>query len=236
MRQNALLVILARIGSFVPAGAMTLGPIDRVFTRIGASDDLAGGRSTFMVEMTETANILHNATAHSLVLMDEIGRGTSTFDGLSLAWAAADHMAATVRAFTLFATHYFELTGLPQSQPTAANVHLDATEHNGRLVILHTVKPGPANQSYGLQVAALAGVPRAVVKRARRYLAQLEAGRGDNTHGQTVLDFAAPEIEEDALSDADAAVLDAGGSLDPDNLTPREALDLIYQLARLRDR
>ncbi|MEL7024357.1 MAG: DNA mismatch repair protein MutS [Pseudomonadota bacterium] len=236
MRQNALLVILARIGSFVPAGAMTLGPIDRVFTRIGASDDLAGGRSTFMVEMTETANILHNATAHSLVLMDEIGRGTSTFDGLSLAWAAADHMAATVRAFTLFATHYFELTGLPQSQPTAANVHLDATEHNGRLVFLHTVKPGPANQSYGLQVAALAGVPRAVVKRARRYLAQLEAGRGDNTHGQTVLDFAAPEIEEDALSDADAAVLDAVGSLDPDNLTPREALDLIYQLARLRDR
>ncbi|MEL7312517.1 MAG: DNA mismatch repair protein MutS [Pseudomonadota bacterium] len=236
MRQTALLVILARIGSYVPATAMKLGPIDRVFTRIGASDDLAGGRSTFMVEMTETANILHNATEQSLVLMDEIGRGTSTFDGLSLAWAAADHMASTCRAFTLFATHYFELTGLPQSQPTAANVHLDATEHNGRLVFLHSVKPGPANQSYGLQVAALAGVPRAVVKRARRYLAQLEAGRGDQSHGQTTLDFASPEVDEDTLSDADAAVLDAVASLDPDNLSPREALDLLYQLARLRDR
>ncbi|MEL6367458.1 MAG: DNA mismatch repair protein MutS [Pseudomonadota bacterium] len=236
MRQTALLVILARMGSFVPATAMRLGPIDRVFTRIGASDDLAGGRSTFMVEMTETANILHNATGHSLVLMDEIGRGTSTFDGLSLAWAAADHMASTVRAFTLFATHYFELTGLPQSQPTAANVHLDATDHNGRLVFLHSVKPGPANQSYGLQVAALAGVPRAVVKRARRYLAHLEANQGGSDASQATLDFSAVEPEAEGLSDNEAAIIDVVSGLDPDGLSPRDALELIYQLAALSKR
>ena len=154
MRQAALIALLAHIGSFVPADSARFGPLDRIFTRIGAADDLAGGRSTFMVEMTETANILHNATAQSLVLMDEIGRGTSTFDGLSLAWAAAHHIGEQVRAFTLFATHYFELTALATELPACANVHLDATEHGDRLVFLHAVKDGPASRSYGLQVAA----------------------------------------------------------------------------------
>ena len=158
MRQIALIVILARMGSYVPARAARIGPIDRVFTRIGASDDLAGGRSTFMLEMTEAANILNNATAQSLVLMDEIGRGTSTYDGLSLAWACAQHLARSTRPFTLFATHYFELTSLAAQLEGCANVHLDATEHGDKLIFLHTVKEGPANQSYGLQVAALAGV------------------------------------------------------------------------------
>ena len=185
MRQAALIAILAHIGSFVPADSLRIGPIDRIFTRIGASDDLAGGRSTFMVEMTETATILNNATEHSLVLMDEIGRGTSTFDGLSLAWAAAHYMGEKVRAFTLFATHYFELTALSAEIPDCANVHLDATEHKGQLVFLHAVKPGPANRSYGLQVAALAGVPQVVVRRAKSYLATLEAQRNaDSPQGQ----------------------------------------------------
>src|SRR5207342_219239 len=160
MRQAALIVILAGIGSFVPAASATIGPMDRVFTRIGAADDLAGGRSTFMVEMTETASILHNATAHSLVLMDEIGRGTSTFDGLSLAWAVARYLATRVGAFTLFATHYFELTALAQEMPGIVNLHLDATEHGEDLVFLHAVREGPASRSYGLAVARLAGVPR----------------------------------------------------------------------------
>ena len=234
MRQAAILVILARMGSFVPADALTIGPVDRVFTRIGASDDLAGGRSTFMVEMTETADILNNATEHSLVLMDEIGRGTSTFDGLSLAWAAAHHMASECRSLTLFATHYFELTGLPQQVAEAANVHLDATEHKDRLVFLHTVKSGPASQSYGLQVAALAGVPRTVVHRARRYLSMLEAQRGD-TGGQASLDFSLPEAAADALSPQQGALLEAIDGLEPDNLTPRAALDTLYALVRLRD-
>ncbi len=234
MRQTALLVILARIGSFVAADAMTLGPIDRIFTRIGASDDLAGGRSTFMVEMTETANILNNATEHSLVLMDEIGRGTSTFDGLSLAWACAHHIGSESRAFTLFATHYFELTALPQEIPGCANVHLDATEHGGGLVFLHSVKAGPANKSYGLQVAALAGVPRSVIRRARKYLAHLEANRGsDDGGGQASLDFTALESEEPALTPAQQQLLDAVAALDPDNLSPREALDRMYALKQL---
>jgi len=159
-----LIVILARMGSYVPARAARIGPIDRVFTRIGASDDLAGGRSTFMLEMTEAANILNNATAQSLVLMDEIGRGTSTYDGLSLAWACAQHLARNTRAFTLFATHYFELTSLAAELEGCTNVHLDATEHGDKLIFLHTVKEGPANQSYGLQVAALAwGCPPGTV-------------------------------------------------------------------------
>ncbi|HEX5419724.1 MAG TPA: DNA mismatch repair protein MutS, partial [Gammaproteobacteria bacterium] len=174
MRQTALIVILAHVGSFVPAEEARIGPIDRIFTRIGAGDDLTGGRSTFMVEMTETANILNNATPASLVLMDEVGRGTSTFDGLSLAWAAARHIAGELRAFTLFATHYFELTSLPEDLPACVNVHLDATEHGRELIFLHAVRPGPANQSYGLHVAELAGVPREVVGAAREYLAQLE--------------------------------------------------------------
>ncbi|MFZ8985118.1 MAG: DNA mismatch repair protein MutS, partial [Steroidobacteraceae bacterium] len=188
MRQVALIVILAGMGSFVPARRAVIGPLDRVFTRIGASDDLAGGRSTFMVEMTETALILNNATEQSLVLMDEIGRGTSTYDGLSLAWAAASHIARRVRALTLFATHYFELTSLAEEIEGVDNVHLDATEHGEGLVFLHAVKPGPASRSYGLQVAALAGVPREVIASARRYLEQLERGESVSAPG----DLAAP--------------------------------------------
>ena len=228
MRQAALIVILAHVGSFVPADSLKIGPVDRIFTRIGASDDIAGGRSTFMVEMTETATILNNATASSLVLMDEIGRGTSTFDGLSLAWAAAHHMGETVRAFTLFATHYFELTALAEEIPACNNVHLDATEHKGQLVFLHAVKPGPANQSYGLQVAALAGVPKNVIKRARSYLSSLETQQRTE-HPQTQLPFSsAPEPEEDAVGEALA-------DIDPDNLSPREALDALYALKKLSD-
>ncbi|MCH7821215.1 MAG: DNA mismatch repair protein MutS [Proteobacteria bacterium] len=228
MRQTALIVVLAHIGSFVPAESLRVGPIDRIFTRIGASDDLAGGRSTFMVEMSETATILHNATEQSLVLMDEIGRGTSTFDGLSLAWAAAHYMGETANAFTLFATHYFELTALAQELPACSNVHLDATEHDGQLVFLHAVKPGPANQSYGLQVAALAGVPKEVIRRAQSYMKVLEAlqaEHGDSPQAQLPLTVEAPEID-DALGNA----VDA---LDPDSMTPREALDALYKLKNL---
>ena len=226
MRQTALIAILAHIGSFVPAEALCIGPIDRIFTRIGASDDLAGGRSTFMVEMTETATILHNATEQSLVLMDEIGRGTSTFDGLSLAWAAAHYMAESANAFTLFATHYFELTALADELPACRNVHLDATEHKGELVFLHAVKPGPANQSYGLQVAALAGVPQAVIRRAQRYLATLEAMRAAHDAGpQAQLPFASADAAP--ATDPLRELLD---EIDPDTLTPRAALELIYKL------
>jgi len=228
MRQAALIVILAHVGSFVPAERLRIGPIDRIFTRIGASDDLAGGRSTFMVEMTETATILNNATGQSLVLMDEIGRGTSTFDGLSLAWAAAHHMGEKVRAFTLFATHYFELTALAAEIPDCSNVHLDATEHKGQLIFLHAVRPGPANRSYGLQVAALAGVPGAVIRRAKSYLATLETQQhSEHPQGQLPLS-AALEPEDDLLGDA----LD---EIDPDALTPRAALDTLYRLKKLRD-
>ncbi|MGI9221446.1 MAG: DNA mismatch repair protein MutS [Woeseiaceae bacterium] len=225
MRQTALIAILAHIGSFVPADTLCIGPIDRIFTRIGASDDLAGGRSTFMVEMTETATILHNATEQSLVLMDEIGRGTSTFDGLSLAWAAAHYMGESANAFTLFATHYFELTALSDELPACRNVHLDATEHKGELVFLHAVKAGPANQSYGLQVAALAGVPKQVIKRARSYLATLESMQHtgqDHPQGQLALSSSAPQ-EADPVRE----ILD---EVDPDSLTPREALELLYRL------
>ena len=234
MRQTALIVILAHIGSYVPAEALTLGPVDRIFTRIGASDDLAGGRSTFMVEMTETATILNNATEKSLVLMDEIGRGTSTFDGLSLAWAAAVHMGEQVRAYTLFATHYFELTALAGELRAAANVHLDATEHKGELVFLHAVREGPANQSYGLQVAALAGVPRSVIARARRVLRDLEAqqtaGR-ETPQGQLALDVPA----DDAGPEPHSPVVEALAAIDPDSLSPREALEALYELKSLDD-
>jgi len=175
MRQTALIVLLAHTGCFVPAGSAVIGPVDRIFTRIGASDDLSAGRSTFMVEMSETAEILHNATSESLVLLDEIGRGTSTYDGLALAWAAARHLAIRLRAFTLFATHYFELTALPEEFHGIANVHLDAVEHGTDVVFLHIVKDGPANQSYGVQVAKLAGVPEAVLALARSRLARLES-------------------------------------------------------------
>ena len=228
MRQTALIAILAHIGSYVPADSLRIGPLDRIFTRIGASDDLAGGRSTFMVEMTETATILHNATEQSLVLMDEIGRGTSTFDGLSLAWAAAHYMGETAAAFTLFATHYFELTALAQEIPACENVHLDATEHGGELIFLHAVKPGPANQSYGLQVAALAGVPQDVIERARRYLATLESlqtEQRENPQAQLPL-----EVEVAPASDELKAAVDA---LDPDSMSPREALEALYRLKDL---
>ncbi|MDH3266154.1 MAG: DNA mismatch repair protein MutS, partial [Gammaproteobacteria bacterium] len=228
MRQTALIAILAYIGSYVPASSLRIGPVDRIFTRIGASDDLAGGRSTFMVEMTETATILHNATEQSLVLMDEIGRGTSTFDGLSLAWAAAHYMGETAHAFTLFATHYFELTALAQELAACSNVHLDATEHKGELVFLHAVKPGPANQSYGLQVAALAGVPREVIRRAKGYLKTLEsvqASLGDSAQGQLAL-----TVEDTIAGDA---VRDAVDELDPDSMSPREALAALYHLKEL---
>jgi DNA mismatch repair protein MutS len=226
MRQAALIVILAHIGSFVPAESLRLGPIDRIFTRIGASDDLAGGRSTFMVEMTETATILNNATEQSLVLMDEIGRGTSTFDGLSLAWAAAHYMGEKVRAFTMFATHYFELTALAEEIPDCVNVHLDATEHKGQLVFLHAVRPGPANQSYGLQVAALAGVPRPVIRRAKSYLASLETQQRVE-HPQVQLPFSTSDDASDELGDA----ID---DIDPDSLTPRQALEAIYKLKKIK--
>ena len=228
MRQTALIAILAHIGSFVPAERLRIGPIDRIFTRIGASDDLAGGRSTFMVEMTETATILHNATEQSLVLMDEIGRGTSTFDGLSLAWAAAHYMGETANAFTLFATHYFELTALAQELPACSNVHLDATEHNGQLVFLHAVKPGPANQSYGLQVAALAGVPKEVIRRAKAYLKTLESMQAE--HGNSPQAQLPLTIEEPVVEDALRSAVD---DLDPDALTPREALEALYKLKDL---
>ena len=232
MRQTALIVILARIGSYVPAKAARIGPVDRVFTRIGASDDLAGGRSTFMVEMTEAANILNNATNNSLVLMDEIGRGTSTYDGLSLAWACANHIARSVRAFTLFATHYFELTSLAQDLDNCANVHLDATEHGEKLIFLHTVKEGPANQSYGLQVAALAGVPPKVINAARKYLHELErrsAAAAQQMRPQQELLLEFPEDEEEEEHEAVAALR----GVDPDSMTPREALDALYRLKKL---
>jgi DNA mismatch repair protein MutS len=217
---------MAHMGSFVPADSLRVGPIDRIFTRIGASDDLAGGRSTFMVEMTETATILNNATENSLVLMDEIGRGTSTFDGLSLAWAAAHFMGEKTRSFTLFATHYFELTALATEIPDCRNVHLDATEHKGQLIFLHAVKPGPANRSYGLQVAGLAGVPPVVIRRAKAYMSSLEAQQSSH-HPQASLDLSVEPTEpEEPLQQA----LDA---LDPDTLTPREALDAIYALKKL---
>ena len=232
MRQAALITVLAHIGSFVPADSLRIGPVDRIFTRIGASDDLAGGRSTFMVEMTETATILNNASEYSLVLMDEIGRGTSTFDGLSLAWAAAHHMAEKLRSFTLFATHYFELTALPDELEGCVNVHLDATEHAGQLVFLHSVKPGPANQSYGLQVASLAGVPPSVIRRAKHFLSLLEAQQtADNNslQGQLPLTVAEPEVVDDPLRD----MLDG---LEPDGMTPREALDALYRIKGMADK
>ena len=228
MRQTALIVILAHAGCFVPADRLKIGPVDRIFTRIGASDDLAGGRSTFMVEMTETATILNNATEQSLVLMDEIGRGTSTFDGLSLAWAAAHHMGEKTKAFTLFATHYFELTALAQELSGCENVHLDATEHDGQLVFLHSVKNGPANQSYGLQVASLAGVPSDVIRRAKIYLKTLESQQAEmtnNPQGQLNLSMIEP-LEQNPI-------LDAVDALDPDSMSPREALAALYKLKNL---
>ncbi|WP_235906674.1 DNA mismatch repair protein MutS [Pseudomonas saliphila] len=226
MRQTALIVLLAHIGSYVPAAQVELSCVDRIFTRIGSSDDLAGGRSTFMVEMSETANILHNATAASLVLMDEVGRGTSTFDGLSLAWSAAEYLAK-IRAFTLFATHYFELTGLPDTDPGVANVHLNATEHNERIVFLHTVLEGPASQSYGLQVAQLAGVPREVVERAKQHLAHLE--RQSLNQQSSTLNAGNQPMQSDMFASAPHPLIEQMQRIKPDDLTPRQALELLYQ-------
>jgi DNA mismatch repair protein MutS len=238
MRQAALIVLLAQIGSFVPATSAKIGLVDRIFTRIGSSDDLAGGRSTFMVEMMETANILHNASENSLVLMDEIGRGTSTFDGLSLAWACAYHLAEKVKAFTLFATHYFELTGLPESVSGTVNVHLDATEHKDNLVFLHSVQEGPASQSYGLQVAKLAGIPKEVVKLAKIELQRLE----EKSRNQEVAQ-SAKSVTENSTAQTDLFAINEPSELeqmmddiDPDELSPRDALDAIYKLKRLSNR
>ncbi len=230
MRQAALIVLLAHIGSHVPATAARIGMVDRIFTRIGSSDDLAGGRSTFMVEMTETANILHNATEQSLVLMDEIGRGTSTFDGLSLAWACAIHLAEQVGAFCLFATHYFELTTLAETIDNVANVHLDASEYNDDIVFLHRVQNGPASQSYGIQVARLAGLPGEVIDSAR-----LELHRLENPSAPANKSTALPApLQSDLFSAAtDTRLFDALSELEPDNLTPRAALDALYNLKLL---
>ncbi len=235
MRQLALITLLAYVGSYVPATSAVIGPVDRIFTRIGAADDLAAGYSTFMVEMMESAAILHGATEHSLVLMDEVGRGTSTFDGLALAWAIATALLQHNRSFTLFATHYFELTQLPLKHPGCANVHLSAVEHKDSIVFLHAVQEGPASQSYGLQVAQLAGVPPAVIRAARRHLAALEAQSAD-AGGQFDL-FAAPSPvpDEPAPVLAPSLALQALQEMDPDNLSPREALDLLYRLKRLAE-
>ncbi|HGH6013588.1 TPA: DNA mismatch repair protein MutS [Vibrio mimicus] len=231
MRQTALIALMAHIGSYVPAESAQIGPLDRIFTRIGASDDLASGRSTFMVEMTETANILHNATSHSLVLMDEIGRGTSTYDGLSLAWASAEWLAREIGALTLFATHYFELTELPNSLPHLANVHLDAVEHGDSIAFMHAVQEGAASKSFGLAVAGLAGVPKPVIKNARAKLQQLEllSSQPAETRKPSRVDIAnqlslipEPSVVEQALAE-----------LDPDELTPRQALDALYRLKKM---
>ena len=241
MRQITLIVLMAHIGSFIPAESAVIGPIDRIFTRIGAHDDLSTGRSTFMVEMTEAANILNNATANSLVLMDEIGRGTSTFDGLSLAWSFAEFLAKQKQAFTLFATHYFELTALPEKIPTIANVHINAVEHGDKIVFLHSVKDGPANQSYGLQVAQLAGVPKGVIAQARKKLHQLEQdARQKPQQGQTMslnLGFADEDpVDDDHFAIEDKSAMEIKNTLidiDLDDLTPKQALDKLYQLKKL---
>ena len=229
MRQTAVIVLLAHMGSFVPAERAVIGPIDRIFTRIGASDDLANGRSTFMVEMTETANILHHATPKSLVLMDEIGRGTSTFDGLSLAFATAEHLARVTGSMTLFATHYFELIQLPDEVPEVANVHLDAAKHHEGIVFLHAVKDGPANQSYGLEVAALAGVPKSVVKKAREKLRALEAQAVNGPVEPRQIQQL--DLFRDMIKDPALELLDA---VDPEEMTPRQALDLLFQMKAQR--
>ncbi len=235
MRQTALMTILAYTGSFIPAQSATFGPIDRIFTRIGASDDLSSGRSTFMVEMTETANILHNATEHSLVLMDEIGRGTSTFDGLSLAYACACYLVEKVKALTLFATHYFELTSLSDQYTDLCNLHLDAVEHQEQIIFMHTVKEGPASQSYGLQVAQLAGVPKSVIQLAKTKLLNLEQHSVDNALSDTFSHqpqqgdlFATTTINNDPHPALQQLI-----EIDPDSLSPRQAHEALYQLKQL---
>ncbi len=230
MRQTALIVLLAQVGSFVPANGCKLGLVDRIFTRIGSSDDLAGGRSTFMVEMTETANILNNATHESLVLMDEIGRGTSTYDGLSLAWAAVEHLANITRSLTLFATHYFEITSLADQIKSVCNIHLNATEHQDNIVFLHNIQRGPASKSYGLQVAKLAGIPSRVLSSAKERLAMLEMGNTETGIKQ----IPQKVYQEDLFSAAvDHPALDKINELSPDELSPKQALDILYELKNL---
>lgn len=242
MRQIALITLMAYIGSFVPAESAEIGPIDRIFTRIGASDDLASGRSTFMVEMTEMANILHQATENSLVLIDEIGRGTSTYDGLSLAWACAEWLAKKTQSLTLFATHYFELTGLPNQLKGVANVHLDAREHQDSIVFMHSVQEGAASKSYGLAVAALAGVPKQVIQLAKQRLAHLEEishqTKQANEHPQADLLFSDGfDLQKNEaiqpLVAVESEVEKALKVLQPDELTPRQALDELYRLKKL---
>ncbi len=244
MRQTALIVLLAQIGSYVPATNCSMGIVDRIFTRIGSSDDLAGGRSTFMVEMTETANILNNATEKSLVLMDEIGRGTSTYDGLSLAWAAVEHLAHKIKAFTLFATHYFEITDLADELDGVANIHLDATEHNDNIVFLHNIQRGPASKSYGLQVAKLAGIPDIVITLAQKQLHALEnqtPAPVSQTQSSTSVSSSMPtaaaanDIMQGELfgSREPSAAETALDLIVPDDLSPREALEALYTLKSL---
>ncbi|TNJ35115.1 DNA mismatch repair protein MutS [Arenimonas terrae] len=234
MRQNALIVLLAHIGSFVPASHAVIGPTDRILTRIGAGDDLARGQSTFMVEMAETSYILHHATAQSLVLMDEIGRGTSTYDGLALAEACARHLAHHNRAYTLFATHYFELTALAEPGSGIANVHLDAVEHGDRLVFMHAVKDGPANRSFGLQVAALAGLPRAVVEQARRTLVELEQRGAPTAVAATSPETLDSPLQFGLFEPQPSPAMEALAAIDPDELTPKQALEALYRLKLLR--
>jgi len=228
MRQIALITWLAYSGSFVPADQCTLGPVDAIFTRIGASDDLSSGRSTFMVEMTEAANILNNASQQSLVLMDEIGRGTSTFDGLSLAWCCAEHLCEVNQSYCLFATHYFELTQLPELYERVVNVHIDAIEHNEKIVFLHAVKEGPANQSYGLQVAQLAGIPKSVIASAKLKLKQLESENAENKETQHQA-----QLGLNLTEDITHPSVECLENIEPDELTPREALEILYKLKQL---
>nr|WP_319379935.1 hypothetical protein [Thiomicrorhabdus sp.] len=237
MRQTALITLLAFIGSFVPAEAAEIGPVDRIFTRIGASDDLTSGRSTFMVEMTETANILLHASEHSLILMDEVGRGTSTFDGLALALAIAEHLATRIKGYCLFATHYFELTALAERFDNTVNIHLDAIEHQDKIVFLHQVHEGPASQSYGLQVAALAGVPKSVIKAAKTHLHQLENQSVAQQQATQPSDF--PVQQFDLFSAPDPRcenIQQRLQEIDPNDLSPRQALEILYELKQLESK
>ena len=230
MRQTALIVLLAHIGCYVPASNATIGMVDRIFTRIGASDAFASGRSTFMVERTETANILHNSTKRSLVLLDEIGRGTSTYDGLSLAWACVEMLAQKTKAFTLFATHYFELTFLAKEIDTLANVHLDAVEHDDSIVFMHAVQEGAASKSFGLQVAQLAGVPKTVIIRAKQRLAELEAKQAPSILPKENLFTHEDSFKQLSLIDNSHPVIETLQETDINDLSPRQALDLLYKL------
>ena len=233
MRQVALIALLAHCGSYVPASSVRLGPIDQIFTRIGASDDLAGGRSTFMVEMTEIANILRHATAQSLVLVDEIGRGTSTFDGLALAFAIARYLLTKIQSYTLFATHYFELTRLAEELGQAVNVHLGAVEYKQHIVFLHTVNEGPASQSYGLHVAALA-VPNPVIKAAKKILVQLERDSAMKPQPDLFTDL--PGVTSDPLPETTHPIFAYLSQLVPDELTPKQALEQLYTLRSMLDK